>query len=77
MKMETLFYIAGTFAFALFISNTIALKNDATDGKKRSGMVLRIDHGTGCHYLESIMGGITPRLDTDGKQICTGPDNLD
>lgn len=45
---------------------------DSTDAGKdnRSGMKLRIDHGTGCHYLETIGGGITPRLKPDGEHLC-------
>lgn len=46
---------------------------DATDNRDtgtRSGVRLRMDHGTGCQYLEARSGGITPRLDRDGKQVC-------
>lgn len=43
---------------------------DATDGKERSGLGLRTDAGTGCQYLVSPWGGITPRLDKDGNHIC-------
>lgn len=42
---------------------------DTSDGA-RSGMDLRTDHGTGCQYLESTGGGLTPRLGRDGKQVC-------
>lgn len=43
---------------------------DATDGKERSGLALKTDAMTGCQYLVSPWGGITPRLDKLGKQIC-------
>lgn len=46
---------------------------DGTDDREtgqRSGMALRTDHGTGCQYLESAKGGITPRLDRNGKHYC-------
>lgn len=43
---------------------------DDTDGTKRSGIALRTDYGTGCQYLEGSLGGLTPRLDTNGQQIC-------
>lgn len=48
---------------------------DATDGPngERSNMALRTDHGTGCQYLETLWGGITPRMGPDGKQVCTPP----
>jgi len=37
---------------------------------KRSGMRLGIDYRTGIHYLMGGNGGgITPRLDANGKQI--------
>lgn len=46
-------------------------ERDATDSPEaRSGVNLRIDHGTGCHYLTTSTGGITPRLGPDGSQIC-------
>lgn len=46
---------------------------DATDHpgtKERSGLKLHIDYGTGCQYLVTADGGITPRLEEDGKQMC-------
>lgn len=46
---------------------------DGTDDKehgKRSGITLRTDHGTGCQYLETSDGGITPRLTPEGKHYC-------
>lgn len=36
---------------------------------KRSGVEPVIDHRTGCQYLRTRDGGITPRLDVDGRQI--------
>lgn len=38
---------------------------------KRSGMIVYTDHRTGCQYLGTILGGITARLDRDGKPVCT------
>lgn len=47
-------------------------ERDSTDPPNgRSGLRLLIDHQTGCHYL-AYKGGLTPRLDADGKQICEG-----
>ena len=47
------------------------LAADDTDSPgSRSGLGLRIDDGTGCHWLESRYGGLAPRLAADGKQIC-------
>lgn len=43
---------------------------DPPDG--RSGMTLLIDHGTGCQYLYRS-GAMTPRMGSDGRQVCTTP----
>ena len=57
-------------AFALIQS----LKLDSTDKDlfHRSDLKLHIDAQTGCHYLTTWTGQITPRLDKNGKQVCTG-----
>ena len=47
-----------------------SIGRDTTDGKRRSGVELRIDALTGCHYLEGTRGGLTPRLDANGNHIC-------
>lgn len=39
---------------------------------KSSGMAPRRDALTGCEYLETRGGGLTPRLGADGRQICRG-----
>lgn len=42
---------------------------DSTDSpEKRSGLSIKIDNMTGCHYL--YRGSLTPRMDETGKQIC-------
>ena len=43
---------------------------DATDdweNKKRSGVSIVIDYGTGVQYIATPIGGITPRLDSNGN----------
>lgn len=35
---------------------------------ERSGVKLVRDYGTGCQYLQTTQGSLTPRLDADGKQ---------
>lgn len=42
------------------------------DAKRRSGVKLVNDYGTGCQYLETVDGSLYPRMATDGKQICNG-----
>lgn len=45
---------------------------DSTDSPShRSGMRPRTDYGTGCQYLETSKGHLTPRMGADGRQICT------
>jgi hypothetical protein len=38
----------------------------------RSEMRLHTDYGTGCQYLSTFLGGVTPRLDADGNHVCKG-----
>lgn len=67
--------------FACFVVVALAFNacqpKDSTDpADGRSGMVLRIDNATGCHYLTTVQiwgeSSITPRLRADGTQVCTG-----
>ena len=36
----------------------------------RSNMQVLTDALTGCQYLATQRGGITPRMDADNKQVC-------
>ena len=48
---------------------------DSTDTEDhRSGMALFTDAGTGCQYLASPWGGITPRMGASGKHVCPEAD---
>lgn len=38
--------------------------------REHSGLRIHVDPGTGCQYLQSTRGGLTPRLDRDGRHIC-------
>lgn len=62
------------FLLTIFILKTVfhylPIGRDSTDGYERSGMILRVDALSGCHYLESEHGGLTPRLGADGRQLC-------
>jgi len=43
---------------------------DSTDtDSARSGMAIKTDNKTGCEYLVTGNGGITPRLDREGYQM--------
>ena len=66
--------IAGILALVLTILTTDIASNpyDSTDDKEngiRSGMMLKTDYGTGCQYLVTVLGGITPRYKSDGKTV--------
>ncbi len=56
----------------ILLAGCIPLPPDDSDTSyaQRSGMWVRRDALTGCQYLEGARGGITPRLDADGKHIC-------
>lgn len=55
----------------LLFSVVVGYKRDDTDtADKRSGLVLYTDYNTGCQYVGTVFGGITPRLDADGKIVC-------
>lgn len=44
---------------------------DATDPPLgKSDMKILTDYETGCQYLAGGRGGLTPRLDANGKHIC-------
>lgn len=47
-------------------------KRDESDepGKgEKSGLLVRTDYGTGVQYLEAPYGGLTVRVDADGKPM--------
>ena len=45
-------------------------RDDTDPPGNRSNLLIMTDHATGCQYLTSVRGGLTPRLDENGKQIC-------
>lgn len=69
-------YKALLFWIALIIALEIVghyLPHDSTDPpNSRSGLGIYTDHLTGCQYLASGFGfgGLTPRMDANGKQVC-------
>lgn len=67
--------LMGLGAFLLIVGLVAVLSwfvpRDDTDGpERRSGMSLYTDAGTGCQYV-GASGGLTPRLDAEGKPMCT------
>lgn len=47
-------------------------KSSADPAGGYSGLHVMVDALTGCQYLATQKGGLTPRLDANGKQICGG-----
>lgn len=47
-------------------------RDDTDSQKARSGVRLVTDYGTGCQYLKTREGHITPRLKPDGLPACDG-----
>jgi hypothetical protein len=66
--------VFATYVVIVLAYTVIPATTDSTDSGifSRSGVSLRIDYGTGCHYLEGAGGGLTPRVDKEGNHICTG-----
>lgn len=53
--------------------NPIFSKKDDTDGDKRSGLIVYTDYGTGVQYVANIQGGMSVRVDKDGKPMTIKP----
>jgi len=53
------------------ISKTSIGSDDTDPPNGRSDLIVFTDHRTGCQYLSSKRGGLTPRFDSNGKHICT------
>lgn len=73
LKQFTL-WICAWFVFALFVGFlfnrfTDIGRDDSDSETERSGVKIITDHLTGLQYLETERGGITPRLNIDGKQV--------
>ena len=53
----------------------LPIGHDSTDGAwpHRSGVEVVTDAATGCQYLKTASGGITPRVDGRGKQLGCNP----
>lgn len=58
--------LIGMLMNAAYQVATGRMAKDDTDGYKRSGLKLHTDYGTGCQYLVTTKGGITPRIAKDG-----------
>jgi hypothetical protein len=66
-------FVFGIAFLIIGVISSMFTSYDSTDDERngvRSGLVLHIDHGTGCQYLSKPGAGLTPRLDDRGEQIC-------
>lgn len=64
------FWITLSFVINFLFNRFTDIGRDDSDSKtERSGVRVVTDHLTGLQYLETEKGGITPRLNIDGKQI--------
>lgn len=77
MKKITPAEILVVSACVLGVIWAMLLPHDDTDpsrewwGRPRSGLALYTDAKTGCQYVKAgLFGGITPRLDEQGRPIC-------
>lgn len=63
--------IAATAGINHLLANYTDIGRDDSDPPAgRSDMKIMTDHLTGCQYLMGSRGGLTPRLDENGKQMC-------
>jgi preprotein translocase subunit SecG len=68
MWLAMLFAIGAIISF--FVTRYTDIGRDDSDtNTDRSNMRVLTDHKTGLQYLAVCSGGITPRLDENGKQI--------
>ena len=69
IKRDLCYLILICFAFQITWT-LLKIGRDDSDGRKRSGVSIHVDALTGCEYLGGKKGGLTPRLDSMGVQIC-------
>lgn len=56
---------------AVFLVDWLAPHDDSDPAGGRSGLRIYVDYRTSCQYLAAgWLGGLTPRLDNSGRQIC-------
>lgn len=70
MTAFAMFYLVGT-AF-MWVSGQIwpPVSDDSDAPGKRSGFAVHRDALTGCEYVSAPKGGISPRLNASGAQVC-------
>jgi hypothetical protein len=72
--VHVLIIAAALFCAWTIVRNSFGIGLDDTDkdGWNRSNLRIYTDHKTGLQYLGTSGGGLTPRLDAEGKQMSDG-----
>jgi hypothetical protein len=71
MKGEFLFSWLILIVLFVYLAPGGCSKDDTDSANGRSGMNLYTDAKTGCQYLGHGFGGLIPRVDVTGKQLCS------
>lgn len=61
------------FWVAMWVVDLMTPFDETDTPPSRSGVVVTRDAKTGCEYLKTFFGSITPRLDVKGKPFCWPP----
>lgn len=69
-EIGTVLVIALTLS--LFVNSCTWTDSSDRSWHQRSQMAISVDALTGCHYFRTWTGAITPRMWSDGKQVCIG-----
>lgn len=70
-RLANLLYWSILIIAAINIMFGVLSSRDDTDAPgERSGLRPYTDHGTGCQYLATSDGALTPRLGSDGSPMC-------
>ena len=69
MKLIDIVVTLAVIAFVAMTWTIYTEKDDSDAPDKRSGLTLHTDNLTGCQYFSRLFGGVTPRLDRNGKHL--------
>jgi len=64
-------YLAAMIVIGVVVFFFFQPEKDSTDPiDGHSGLSIKVDAMTGCQYLTTTDGGLTPRMDKSGAQLC-------
>lgn len=79
MKSTTLTNILLAMIVVFMVESKLPLSRNSTDAEysrlNHTKLSVVRDYATSCLYLVHENGGITPRLQMDGKQVCADDEN--